>query len=268
VLDVERRDDAIVVRRANGEVHTHERKGLEWDVGMTAGAATSGIGLAGMHLAPAPEARAPLPDAIPAMRPLAISSALPAPLTFQLGEEHYRRSELSWRDAGSPEAFVSLGVAERELVITADVRKQPLVFRPADAPDPALDNEHPDIHSDGVQIHLWAPGWAGPATWLAIPEEGSDRVRVRVVDAPASDVVATWRRTRSGYRLTFRIPLSALGQLPSIPFVLDVLINDMAPGRERRRGQLVLSGARGEFVYLRGDRQYPDRLLPFVVTGD
>ncbi len=235
---------------------------------MTAGAATSGIALAGMHLAPAPEARSPLPDATPAMRPLAISTALPAPLTFQLGEDHYRRSELSWKEAGKPEAFVSLGVEERELVITVDVRKQPLIFRPAEAPDPMLDNEHPDIHSDGVQIHLWAPGWAEPVAWLAVPEEGSDHVRLRVVDGPAPDATATWRRTRSGYRLFFRVPLASLGELPSIPFVLDVLINDMAPDRERRRGQLVLSGARGEFVYLRGDRQYADRLLPFVVTGD
>ena len=44
---------------------------------------------------------------------------------------------------------------------------------------------------------------------------------------------------------------------------LDVLVNETAPDRERRRGQLVLSGARGEFVYLRGDRHDPARMLWF-----
>jgi hypothetical protein len=41
----------------------------------------------------------------------------------------------------------------------------------------------------------------------------------------------------------------------------DVIVNDAAPGRTRRRGQLVLSGAHGEFVYLRGDRHDPDAML-------
>jgi len=36
---------------------------------------------------------------------------------------------------------------------------------------------------------------------------------------------------------------------------LDVLVNEMSVDRMRRRGQLVLSGARGDRVYLRGDRQ-------------
>jgi hypothetical protein len=51
------------------------------------------------------------------------------------------------------------------------------------------------------------------------------------------------------------------------PLWLDVLVNDAVVGRKRRRGQLVLSGARGEFVYLRGDRHDGSRLLPFML-GD
>jgi hypothetical protein len=46
-----------------------------------------------------------------------------------------------------------------------------------------------------------------------------------------------------------------------------VLVNESAPGRDRRRGQLVLSGARGEFVYLRADRHERERLLRFAVGG-
>jgi hypothetical protein len=57
--------------------------------------------------------------------------------------------------------------------------------------------------------------------------------------------------------MTFTIPRARLAP----DFAIDVLINDMFPDRERRRGQLVLSGARGERVYLRGDRQPLDRFL-------
>ena len=49
-------------------------------------------------------------------------------------------------------------------------------------------------------------------------------------------------------------------------FGLDVLVNDAEPGRLRRRGQLVMSGADDEFVYLRGDRHDPSRLIPFSVA--
>jgi hypothetical protein len=47
--------------------------------------------------------------------------------------------------------------------------------------------------------------------------------------------------------------------------MFDVLVNETAPGRERRRGQLVLSGAQGEFVYLRGDRHDSPRLIPLMI---
>ena len=45
-----------------------------------------------------------------------------------------------------------------------------------------------------------------------------------------------------------------------------VIINETVRGRGRRRGQLVMSGARGEFVYLRGDRHAADRLVPMIVV--
>jgi hypothetical protein len=48
----------------------------------------------------------------------------------------------------------------------------------------------------------------------------------------------------------------------------DVIVNETSPDRVRRRGQLVLSGADGEFVYLRGDRHDPERLLRFSLADD
>jgi hypothetical protein len=51
----------------------------------------------------------------------------------------------------------------------------------------------------------------------------------------------------------------------AVPLQLDLVVNETTAGRERRRGQLVLSGAAGEFAYLAGDRHDPDRLLRFLL---
>jgi hypothetical protein len=184
--------------------------------------------------------------------PVAIA-AHPLPFARALGEPDYRMSEHQWADAGSPRAHVVIDADEDELEIRVDVRKTPLHFRAANAPDPGLDNEHPDIHSDGVQLHISAEGWREPAAWLAIPEAGFTHTRVRQSagggDAPP--LTAESRETIGGYEIRFTLPRSALSKIIAI----DVLINDMSPSRQRRRGQLALSGARGERVYLRGDRQ-------------
>jgi hypothetical protein len=181
------------------------------------------------------------------------------PYVRELGEADYRMSEHSWTSAGSPRAHIHIDADGSELEIRVDVRKSPLHFRAPDAPDPALDNEHPDIHSDGVQLHIWCEGWSEPAAWLAIPEHGFSRTRVRQTaggsDAP--ELTAESREIIGGYEVRFAIPRNAL--CPVI--ALDVLVNDMSADRQRRRGQLVLSGARGDRVYLRGDRQPLDRFI-------
>ena len=69
---------------------------------------------------------------------------------------------------------------------------------------------------------------------------------------------ATWRPTDDGYQLDAELPIP----LDAAPLALDVLVNVSGPDRQRRRGQLVLSGGRGEFVYLRSDRHDPERLIP------
>jgi hypothetical protein len=77
---------------------------------------------------------------------------------------------------------------------------------------------------------------------------------------------ATWRLTGTGYVVRCEIPRSAIGDRDARDFMLDVIVNEISPDRERRRGQLVLSGARGEWVYLRGDRQDSSRALPFRIS--
>lgn len=202
--------------------------------------------------------RDPLParDAPTPAPPLHVYSL---PLARDLGEADYRTSELSWSDAGAPTAHVAIRASHAELEIHVSVRKSPLFFRSPDAPDPALDNEDPDINSDGVQLHLWRDGWLEPVSWLAVPEPGTPIVRVRQSSGAenAPPISANWRETAQGYEMTFAVPRDTVAS----ELAIDVLINDMSADRERRRGQLVLSGARGERVYLRGDRQPVDRYL-------
>jgi hypothetical protein len=49
-------------------------------------------------------------------------------------------------------------------------------------------------------------------------------------------------------------------------FGFGIVVNEKPLGRDRRRGQLVLGGAPGQFVYLRGDREDRERLPRFRVV--
>jgi hypothetical protein len=149
------------------------------------------------------------------------------------------------------------------------VAKKNVTFRRADEVDPGLDNETADIHSDGVQCYVGSvesgaggeglPGeakgrWRG---YLLVPDPDSDSVRVAPVagtDGDAQDVTASWVRTPDGYSLLVAIDLgSQVERGARIP--VNIVVNEMYSSRERRAGQLALSG--GGWVYLRGDREHP-----------
>ncbi|MEO8879353.1 MAG: heparinase II/III family protein [Gemmatimonadaceae bacterium] len=187
------------------------------------------------------------------------SPPFPLPFSRELAESDYRMSEYSWSVAGKPSAHVEIDADDADVEIRVDVHKTPLFFRDEDAPDPALDNEIPDINSDGVQLHLWCDGWREPASWLVIPSRDFSHTRIHRLSggANAPTLTADSRETIGGYEVRLAIPRDALTPIASI----DVLINDMISTRQRRRGQLVLSGARGERIYLRGDRQPLERFL-------
>ena len=188
-------------------------------------------------------------------------------LRVELGEAHYRRTEATWKDAGSPKATVVVGATESELLIEVSVIAPEPNFV-AEQSDNPLDNEHPDTNSDGVQLHVIRDASGGArlaASWLLVPDPGTTRVRTTGRD-DASDIAlrASWRRTTTGWQLLARIDRETLGPTES-PIGLDVIVNEMPPWRERRRGQLVLSGG-GGWAYLRGDRQDADRLIPMVIA--
>jgi hypothetical protein len=191
-----------------------------------------------------------------------------APVSFELGRAAYRASEESWEEAGRPLAVATLRALSDELFVDVDVTKSPVVFRDARAEDPRLDNENPDIHSDGVQLHLYIPEGRGLAAWLAIPEPGGP-VRLHSIGGAGADVElsARWHRTTTGYSMELAVPLALLGARPGSVMGLQLVVNDMEPGRMRRRGQLVLSGGAGERTYLRGDREHPLSFTRFVI-GD
>ena len=180
---------------------------------------------------------------------------------FELEEEHYRRTEESWAEAGCPRARVAVGASDDTLVVDVYVETPAPHFVPAGATNP-YDNEPADINGHGVQLYCSTESANG--AWMLVPEADSTDVRVRPIAgwAPLEPPAAQWRRTPDGFAVRAVLPCDA-GESRLVG--LDVIANDAGPGRERRRGQLVLSGAHGEFAYLQGDRHDPRRLVPFDI---
>jgi hypothetical protein len=240
------------------EAHVHRRTDEYWSMEMTAGHAHSGIELYGWKTygqteTDTAEVAGRIPDPV-------ILPRDGSPVTIVLGEDHYRRSEESWREAGRPTAAVVFVRRDDRLELTVRVPAREMVIPEPHATNP-FDNEHPDVNSHGVFVYLksaaGAPGSGG--AWSIGPERDSSNAHVRNVGAwgveSARPLRAEWSRTAEGYEISADFPLEDDASI-------DVIVNDIAPGRTRRRGQLVLSGARGEFVYLRGDRHDPARLIP------
>jgi hypothetical protein len=93
---------------------------------------------------------------------------------------------------------------------------------------------------------------------IAVP--AGDHVRVTPASGALDGLTATWDAIEGGFAIRFRLPWDVTSQ----PLRLDVVVNERPFGRERRRGQLVLSGAHGESAYLRGARQAASRALRIV----
>ncbi len=176
-------------------------------------------------------------------------------------EDQYRRTEEPYPGPEEFAATAHLGWDDKSLYVAVEVAHPQPVFRSADAPLLLLDNEPDLIHSDGVQLYLRIPGH-DPLGWLVVPDPAGDGLTVRGVGGMDSDpavVKGAWRRTPEGYTVTLAI--SPAGWPPTLhdePADFDLIVNQMAPDRERREGQLVWSGG-GGWAYLRGDRQDPRR---------
>jgi hypothetical protein len=251
---VEISGDAVHVMRRDGQRHTHSPQPSGWRIDLERGLERRQLLLGGLATTvPAPHA-AEQTEQPPAL--------LALPASFSLGERHYRRSEVSWGAAGKPRAEIALSIGEEhELLVEVVVEPSIRAFVPAGAENP-LDNEPAAINGDGIQLYV-ACGEEGGA-WLLVPDAAGSSVVVHRIAGWATSLTAraTWRPTARGYALDARIVLPS----GCTTLALDVIVNEIGPGRARRRGQLVLSGTEREFVYLRGDRHDPQRLLRFHRT--
>jgi hypothetical protein len=280
---------SVVVRLADGTTERHGRDANGWMIEVTNGAAASTQVLKGER-----ETRLPDVSILARVSPVDASLAIPllsaapstvgeltrnsptvsahTPLRFRLARQHYRRSESTWIDADSPEALVSLGATRDELLIEVSVRKPHVTFTPERAENP-LDNEHPDTNSDGIQLYVRGVDPVRRVqhhSWIVVPDAGSAKLRItpRISEGSAALVTGEWRRTPRGYQVLMRVPREAVGAAGRGPVGLDVIVNETSPDRERRRGQLVLSGASGEWTYLRGDRHDPAQYLWFQLSDE
>jgi hypothetical protein len=258
IRSVERDGDVLVVLLANGTRQRHRRVGQGWLI-ETVGEGTRLVELRG-QVSRLGEGASSDFQTTPT-RPVAPAEKIALPATFELGELNYRRSEFTWQGAGAPRAVVTITRPTPGTVqVDVDVPSSQRLFVPL-VTENQLDNEPASINGDSVQLYVIAG--ERTAGLLLVPEVAS--VGQRPVDGWTNDLTvdAKWRPTSSGYRLEATIHID--GRTPE--FSLDVLVNEVVSGRARRRGQLVLSGAEGEFVYLRGDRHDPSRLLRFSLAN-
>jgi hypothetical protein len=255
VAAVERVDSELVVARRDGSIHRHVRTATGWtiDKAHEVVVLSEATGLLFEDSAFTRVITPTSSEAIPSVQPL--------PATIELGEQHYRRSEFTWQGAGAPHATVTVTrPTPGTVLVEVDVPASQRLFVPLTTEN-QLDNEPASINGDSVQ--LYAIAGARSAGLLLVPDTSS--VSMRPVDGWTNDlsVDSRWRPTSSGYRLEATLHIG--GGAPE--FSLDVIVNEVVAGRARRRGQLVLSGAAGEFIYLRGDRNDPSRLLRFSLAN-
>lgn len=259
VDDVHFGHGAITIVTDDGARETHRATAEGWCIerqpsGASGPSETTVLAGFATHRTPA-GSHAIVPDELPSSTPASL------PAHFRMEEPHYRRSEQSWSEGGAPTAEVDvLMVRPGRLEVRVSVSPSQRIFVPMSAANP-LDNEPAAINGDGVQLYVISGERRGG--WLLVPHEDSDEVEQRSVEGwnLGLTVRSTWAPTPGGWSLT------AVVDLPpdSTEVALDVLVNETLRGRARRRGQLVLSGAAGEFVYLRGDRHDAARLLRFIL---
>lgn len=258
--------DEVVVRRHDGTGERHTGTADGWRIALHAGAAHSTIDLGGRVRAPDPMP----PDGTASIDARHASPVARGPITLPfratLGAGDYRRSELAWESAGSPAAIVELTGGHDGLDLRVQVMKAgPIRFVPAGMENP-LDNEVPEVNGDGIQIYVRAGTASGG--WTIVPVEDGPATRVVGIRGwnDLDEPNGAWSRNASGYEVTVRIDLPPGRSVDIVQFGL--IVNESAPGRARRRGQLVLGGAAGEWTYLRGDRHDPERLLPIRIRTD
>ncbi|HEX2249558.1 MAG TPA: heparinase II/III family protein [Gemmatimonadales bacterium] len=178
-------------------------------------------------------------------------------------EDQYRRSEDPYPgpEEFSARAFVNWN--DDGLYVGVKVITPEVFARDPETPPLRLDNDPDEIHGDGIQLYVRLPADDTVHGWLIVPSIHGGELVVRPVsgtDAGPGLVQGAWRAGEEGYTLTVLVrPPGWEPFRPGAEIGFDLLVNRMLPGRQRRAGQLVWSGG-GGWVWLRGDRQDPERL--------
>ena len=285
-------DGIVAVTTGEGTTAHHKRTEHGWHIALTAGNATSSIELGGLQITelqlPVPTANTDTPtsgysmhlakDIITLVRPgksgsisdSALLASVGQPIAgatrFELGQSHYVQTEQSWREAGKPTATVQLGVTAHSIVIDIVAVTGPLAV-PDVHEENLLDNERRDVNSDGVQIHF-APtaGSAWTAAWIAVPAQDcypEARITPTTLNAPV--LKTGWMLLKNGWAMRCLISLHDIPFSNDETFALEIIVNERSSDRQRRRGQLALSGG-GGFGYLRGDRTDSVHALTFKLA--
>jgi len=278
-------EDGFVVRLSDGRVHVHTATDDGWKIELERG---DPITLAGLRDLP------PIAPALPTgssmeslFNPLAGAASVQpnaaahcravgrppeldgtlegfdvsAPLELDRADQ-FRRAEEPWEGPDAFGARAWLNHDEDTIYLAVEVRAAESQFRSGEAPDPELDNENPDIHSDGLQVYVSTSLFYG---WVVVPDADDEShvraARVAGSDAEVDMVRGAWARTPAGYRVTLALALPDALE----GFGFDLMVNRAREGRERRVGQLVWSGAGGRRLYLAGDRPM-DGELPWVAV--
>jgi hypothetical protein len=190
-------------------------------------------------------------------------------LELELGEAHYRRSEQSWDEADRPSGVVTVRWDNGTIALRIAAHRVDRSFAAPGQINP-YDNEHADVNGAGVQLYL-SCGADDVSAWTLVPIEGTDDVTTRPIvgwgGAISHTMSARWEKLSDGYQIDVEIDAPHAVR-PDGTIWFDVIVNEKPLSRARRRGQLVLSGGAGEFVYLRGDRSDAERLLAIQLRDD
>jgi hypothetical protein len=189
---------------------------------------------------------------------------------FDIGEpleldhdDQYRQSEDPYPGPEEFSARAYVNWSDEGIYLAVQVTKADIMARDPAAAPLRLDNEPDEIHSDGIQVYLRQPEQEAILGWLIVPSSSNGELIIRSVSDAAGEpgtVRGSWQPTEDGYTITVAIVPAgwAPTTTPGEEIGFDLLVNRMLPDRTRRAGQLVWSGG-GGWVWLRGDRQDPER---------
>ena len=158
-----------------------------------------------------------------------------------------------------------------QLVVDIDVHTGPPLSSSAEQENP-LDNELHDVNADGIQWYLGpVVSASSEQSWgtagLVVPVIGRATGITTRQTCLIADVVpnAEVRLTTRGWAMRLAWNRSDLPDAGRSALRFELVVNERPPERERRRGQLALSGG-GGYGYLAGSRRPASRAVQLVLS--